>query len=105
MQYALATTFTMSSAATVSSCLLSAEFPGLTLNRNLASKTTINDPGGDCQKVNGPSTSLLIPLTSCSCDESFSLDGLIIYTNCGLRDPNCCDACTSGMTCSDGMCG
>ena len=104
-QYVLGSKFTITSPSPVTTCLLSSELPGLSLNQDLGSKPSApTSVGGQCSKVSGPSTSFLIPLSSCSCSDWFAIDANFRYTNCGLADPGCCNSCPSGKICNNGMC-
>jgi hypothetical protein len=106
-QYVLGTKLTMTNFgqnSTVTSCLLSSQLPGLTLSENLGSAPSSSSVGGTCAKVSGTSSSFLIPLSSCSCTGGFAVV-TARFTNCGVADPNCCDACPSGKSCNNGMCG
>ena len=91
-QYVLASTFPFPSVGDtimVDNCAQSVVLPGLTINNNYAITSVASSAYaknlGKCSEIFGPSTSELIPLTSCalkgSCINSISA------TNCGYHLP------------------
>jgi len=88
--------------ARVSTCTQSITLPGLTIGRNLAATNAMAPDFGTCLKMSGPSTSDLIPLSSCTF--SGGCPGQACPNNCGFNDPGCCGGCPSGKSCSSGFC-
>jgi hypothetical protein len=101
-QYVLASRFTGGNGS-ATSCVLSAELPGLTLQRNFAGTNALASNYGKCTKVAGQSTSELIPLPSCTCSGGCS-GATACTNNCGFADQQCCGGCPSGKTCQSGFC-
>jgi hypothetical protein len=70
VQYVLGSKFPITPADDmVHTCALSTELPGLTLSRGLGNTSVLpsNSSYGTCDHVSGPSTSYLVPLSSCIC--------------------------------------
>jgi hypothetical protein len=110
VQYTLSSFFPMTnSGASVSTCTLSIELPGLTITQNLGGTNALASDFGKCAKVGGQSTSDLIPLSSCTCSGgcSTTLPDGICWNNCGFPDQSqtCCGGClAAGKSCTNGVC-
>ncbi len=102
-QYVLASRFAGGN-GTTTSCVLSAELPGLTLERNFAETDALASNFGKCTKVAGNSTSELIPLSSCTCSGGCPAGKTTCANNCGFADAQCCGGCPAGKTCQSGHC-
>ena len=101
-QYVLASQLTWGNGSSTS-CVLSADLPGLTLQRNFAGTDALASNFGKCTKVAGQSVSALIPLLSCTCSGGCPAFGACA-NNCGFTDEQCCGGCPSGKTCQSGYC-
>jgi len=90
VQYVLGSKFPITPADNmVHTCTLSTAFPGLTLTRSLGNVSVLpsNPSYGTCDNVSGPSTSYLIPLSSCICSGGCSGTFASQCQNpCGLPD-------------------
>ena len=95
VQYVLSSLSSLSNTS-VYTCTLSIELPGLTINKKMTTTAT-------CAQIRGPTTSDLIPLSSCGCSGGCPTG--VCFNNCGFPDQTCCGGCTvAGTSCNAGSC-